>query len=1420
MLHQQISAFTRGLSADLEPEKINTESYRDMVNMVLKKRGAQMAASTITSDTLVPVTLTSGHEWIGEFACLATYGPQKETRDSVLVFTKDFVSGFCAIHLLDIGNHQLYKIYDDHQAPVRERWEPLNIHPEIDCYTHGDKNQYWAYWVDYQNPLRYIFLHVENPAVSDNSIAPYSVLYIPNENDLLYVQPLFPVDVLEVSGVRQTGGGLKAGGRHFTYRYYNTKSGAYSTFMPIGVAVPVIQDNTDVVTTNDLKGYGPGSTTPKSIVLTLHKSHFHHQYFDAVQLAVVEKIGTDVPVVKLLSPSKQDYGLANSNSEIVYTGNEKTTEITVGELTIEDAEILTGKTLQEQEGRLFIGNVKYRDTTVADPTEWSAETTVQELSVSVDPMIAEIAAGKGYYDERNNYLYRGYFRDEVYRFARIYFTKFGASSRPKPLDFSALSYDPNNHATTWQKNWSSTGTDWKFVTRECAEGSLFSANNEAIRALGLQLTGLNNHPSWAYGMAVVRSPRVKNILGQTPVVNAAAIKGNALALDWNSMQDTNYPAHFWLRSGGWDYDGQEDTFVPKVFAMGHTKHLVVADVPGTGNSNNRYFYLGWELDRTQYPNNQYSNPNQANSNLVFLFPLEFLANDNGIEQSGIQLDGSESIKIIDAVLLESFNAFRSNQYYDGVDAPSFILGKESRYMWTYSPKGKGSYFYHTHNPYTLLDPTMVAGLGVDVLNVAPADLIRIERGYMLSTGHSAKIITSSLSSDERLQHVKKINNLLTLTTDQTSNENNLWNSIDLRIPGTVINPRMIAAVLEVKNTVNGPNYLADPTWFVYDKYVNGTGNYSTLFPGAQIISDNAVEETLKINDLTTISLTAEENILCEPTSGVPIFVANIVKGLSDDRYGRTDLAEEFLFTGAYAPLSESQIEENTPISLNVWGGDAFITRNIIHLRNNAPLKDKAKFIAPEDFFDILGAFFPYSSSTLDQFVMKTSTYETFVEILDLWVESTINGHYIYRTENQYPNGVQLRDPNHTDFFTYPRYEYPLNKGVLTQNTAPLYLYNRGYSAENTDRLWFSQDLTERILSSIQSRIHHSHLHVLNSPENGFSRWKPLDYFDLVGNLGGITALRRDANRRLLAIQTDGVASLFIGRTLDQDASGLTISLNSGTVVGYAQYFSDNSKTFEAGSQHLKTVYETDKGFLVLDLKRKSVLVIGEKPQSVSEGLAQEVITQQLFPGKNGDSSEIFAAYDSVQKRVTFFRNTETGVVGISLLTSPTLFESRWDIPGIRLDGIITHGGETFAFVKDLTTDAITLRRLYEVGNTDTLLGKPYHASVKIALNNGQHRDMGKVLASVLVNSNRQPTSLSLAKSGDGSPGNLVTNKTDIPFTKNRHNLYIANDFVDVSGQRFRAPLIEISVVVESEPEPMEITSIIVNYRLDTRHYGL
>lgn len=1438
---QQINRFIQGLVTDHSEHFLDEKSYQDALNVILEERGGMLEAAVAKGDVNIPFTAAgTGQVLHAAFEVTATYTSDKEKRDSILFFTQNS-SGDGCIYLLDTTNDNYHLLFDYSQAPsspANDRIQKLNL-GTIDLFTYVDQLDHYAFWMDGKNPFRYIRLHVEDPSVVDNSLAPNSVLYIPNEADLLFVQRLWPGDMPYVEDSRPGEGSLPSAGYHFSTRFYNTETQKYSQWSLFTNAFPLIPDDPETTNTNEISGAVPGQATNKAIEVRVTKSHRHHRYYNAIQLAVVRQtggLGADAEVF-LLRPSEDFYGTVALESQFNYTGTEEVVAEDILNLTTEELQLLTSMTIEEVDGRIFIGYPKMWDLEHADPAAITARTIVAELPVPIDPMDNNLANGQGYYDEWNNYQYKGHFRGELYRYQRGYVNMFGMWSRPRTLDLSDAGnlYDNLDHANTWDRNWSSS-KDWKFADRQSQEGCILGLNGataDIIRPFGLRLSALDNHPDWAYGMAIFRLPRKKNILGQTPVINGVAYQGGGFMSDYSTLAATGeFTNYFYENPQGYDYDGTEDYFGPKLFSMGHAKHLTHALLQTGAVERAKFHYLAWErmgtkeygpsYDSVSYDANTY---NRRTSAFLFLYPLEYMANANGAYTMELGLEGSESLEVIDCVLLTSFNAYRQEGLVSGnpVSANNFKDGQLDKYVWLFSPKNHTAYYYaNGHNVGKLLKTGIASPTVADkVINVAPSS-IKLAGGYRFDFGHPEQPLDQAFSNDRSMQHIRFLMNGNRLTEQQVTDDQDLWNDINLAYPGLITGQRAIAAYVDLdeKISANSMSFIYDPTYFLWKHCVDGTPTValSTMFPNNTDIDDDAVYETRVATAFTDAEWNAVRddmgvNRMIDPGSTVPVYVANITKGLGDFRYGKPDKAQLGIYTGAYTTISQADIDGNVAKQLDVWGGDCYITRNIIHLHNNAPRKDAAEITDTGKHYIAIPA---TSTNYVARDGLKATAWQDMVEILDLWVESEVNGHYLYRPKDSYPTGIETRDADNTDYAGTPTYSYPTDKGLTPYVGAKRYFYHHGLSRENDLRFWTSKDVAERVVSEIPSRLHYSSQILLNNGITDIGRFLVNDRWDLTASLGPITRIKRMGDKQLAFVQEDGVGTVFVGKTMAESIDGSIISLTSGSAIGYAKYAEYNG---EAGAQSLDAVRFGDGQLLILDEERRRLFRY--YPNGAFKDISYGRVVSKLDDILDG-AGEVFGFYDPSQRRFGFVSQPQAESLvqsqGMTYLTSRQVFESPIALDsGIILKALVGNENNSYGFFNDGTTPKIV--RLYANPDSQVWLGSENKAFLEYVLNDpGPNRSESKVLQGVIVTSNIQPGSVDAFVEEDGNPSPQQI-ATEVLFNTVRHNSYIATEFVDQNGGgRLRDPNIRIRIHVSANATQFVMTEIITTYRLDVKKW--
>lgn len=1468
------------MGGDYDPEKQKSSQYREAMNMFMSQDGNVVALKYPGGDTLINHTLPVGQQWHQMWSCKATYGENKEVRDSIFLMSRNPSTGDGFLWILDSTTDRIYKIYDDTAQPdpymdglgieyPNDRRYKLLIGNEVDCLSIQDGDYNYAFWVDNTNPPRYVRLHVSDPTVEDNSVPGKSPLYVANEPDCLWMQRLWPGPPIAVIDVNDTGGSVLSGSYQFAYRYWNSDTRRYSCWSLITNELPIFEADINTNTSNTISGSAPLSKTSKSVTLYINRTgnsgnsiywndfgktppEYHPVIYNSIQLAVIRRSPTNLSsvTVELLRPSDLFY----QSESFVYTGNESVLISSEDELTIDGAEIEIAKTIEEDEGRIYLANIKYYDLEIPDVVV-QGETELGGLYANPDPFGLGVNRQIGYADPINVLNQRGYFREEVYRFGRTYMNKFGFFARPKPFDFSDPSnkYDPEDITNTWGKSWSKPGNpDWKFSDRQNAAASLVDyVSADYMSIFGMLILGINKHPSWARGMAIVRLPRKKNILGQSPVINGVAINGGAtwLGQDAVAFNSKSFSFNYFEEDNGlWDYNGKLDTYEPKMLSKGHAKHisylrrktsLNITDP--TAAALRRY---QWQRLVTKLQGNKVRGVSSATfatdtvyseldspletyqkeyPGILYMYPLEVLANMVGeYATDNVKLDGTEKIKIIDAMAFVGFNGFRDNSLFEGMtEEQDFESGNQSKYAWVFSTPNKGHHYYYYpngHNPGDLLNPS-----AANSIYQAPAGEIPISGGWKTTAAGQSHVSNKPLSRHEDLLHVKNINGLDALIKDQTVNDNDIWDGYRIPVSNPAVNTPSLAIQIPFDEGTTGDNTVKvvyDPTRFVYDKYT--TGGTQTLltdvFDVSETINVNAVTEDL-VSGSSDIKSDGDvvANTIIPNGSSIVLYIANILAGLDDDRYGPLNQSNGYIFTGFYTPITGYDAANDVSKNANVYGGDCYVTKLHAQVRTNgfriarSNVKDAANKL-PLAFDDT-----PFTTFDVS-YVDKVSGYRDYAEWITCWVESEVNGELLIRGKDQYPSGILGRQTANQNTNAFPKYEYPLS-GLPTYTEPMLYQYDFGGSAENDLKRWVGYDPTEVKISKFPARVVWSDVKVYQNPDSFFDKFLVLNYYDLSPAMGEINSILRSSTNKHIIVQDDGIAMIYIGRSLVEDADGKTISLGTGTVIGYATYLSDNHKSGgDIGGQFLRTSKRTGTGVAVFDNKRGKMVMVGEGMQDVTIAQVEDFINRNI--GQRYEqipAGGMMTLFDNINRRVIVYRQRIGNDYGKGLVYNYGFgaWEGGIDTGASAIKDLATSGQDVYAAVNinNLGSSVSSESRIIKLynGASDTLLGTR-RVSILLVINNQEHASRKKVVSSITIHASADPGTVRISTENNSG---VIFTSLPVTYSTKRGNVYIYNRFLSSGKDRIRGENIYIHIENENPEKGLVIHSVEAVYRIDT-----
>ena len=1250
--------FNKGLNKDIELKKQPNTTLREAINVDLTEEGnfgalTNMRGSKKIVDILETTVGVSEINILGAFDCIGLFNGQE--KPAIIYFVKVGTStAIDRIIAVDIEGIEDLKGNINpvaHQLYPNVNTTPLNFPSKgtVDAYFHREKKKNLVYFVDHVNPIRFIKVdQYANQTLKDITLRPKS-----------------PIDNI-VARHEEEGGDLLAGTYQFAFRYFNTDTLNHSTWSLFTNPFPVVKEKT---------GGKIGEKIGKKIILEVQKSTEGSDGFDAIQLAVVKNNdGSKLPqtLAFLLTPSTEWY---NNPFPIEYSGTENTTSVDISELVIEDSNVLTGKTIEQKDGHLFLGNVKFTDLSY-DPDNLPTFSNVITKQ-------NEIPSNNAFPD----YMVRSksYWREEVYRFGITYQDEFGNWAPPRPLDFSpfhkfkidtdssvdltvlSTSFNSATEETTitiktggpepvdygtltgiadaanfgdWigifpgvttsgitaeddrfklirvkpsgtdtlviRNKDSNTITvghkirqlygekgnhaqadvkDWKFPSREVPEYSLLDSNSNPT-AIGLTITGIKNHPSWAKAFAIVRLPRKKNIIFQIPQINTVAVEG-VITPGEHSFTDT---ANVVIQEG-WigdplntsqGYNMKEDHFAPKAHFKGVARNIVairkLTNVLGIDFHSPEYF--------VQRPNgiNERTTP-------PFLWGIVpgYIYNDNGDPFNDNAQDKATKLRVVDAVLWK--------QTFKGESRGQAII---------FDALDKGQYFYtrtgfikDNVNKIYFENIEDTKGFNTDWKEVG-IDL-PIQRFVLNDTGG---LLIDHNWTNGIFKNIKKFGTGTQLSINQGKHPS---------IPGGTIfgEPVENQRGLVIKLSKELPD-------FTFTAFKNRQDLSYAIFPidyrNTDVYQDSTKTATIQVFDgLTGLTFAAAGGSVKEIAAGAngayvgAAFILNGIVGLGDDRYGSFDVSQDYIFTGAYYKFKGTEVADNTPIDIDVFGGDCFISRATIKVNNSTsriirygPAQTDSNFAS-----GFVGGII---------FAHKTGSSVDRVEILDFYVESEVNAGY-QAQENVFPENQDIGIANYKKNHTYD--------------------YNPGYSIGNKNKIFPSQDKSDDTTTHFPARIVFSDKKILQSNIIGFNRFRALSLKDLEETFGDITKIIRSKDGNMYVLQEGAVRYLPVSREIIEYQSGETKELRTASAV-----IGDVSRyiTTERGCQHIRTVKRGTNFIYFADARHKKVLrfTTGSPLETISDKGMYDYFFDKLSRKEDIPEHALMGGYDNNREEYWLF----------------------------------------------------------------------------------------------------------------------------------------------------------------------------------------
>ena len=720
---------------------------------------------------------------------------------------------------------------------------------------------------------------------------------------------------------------------------------------------------------------------------------------------------------------------------------------------------------------------------------------------------------------------------------------------------------------------------WKFAGRGRGYPLLDESSN--VQAIGLQLTGLTNHPSWARGGVIVRQPRKKNILGQALHVPGMA----AMACVTNGVDPKGT-----RRDIDNDQGDTVNTYLPKNFLLG-----AVRDVRPQLN-----FEDDDANDMLVQPAKYTLSDGHA---LLWVQHPDYMFNYKGEPAATLDTELIKGIDIVDAVMFKRDNiVWRTKEFGGGNPAPTtkfagggLFGGGPSAITPIPLPEEAIDRYYATswYEYYHRVHTYFSIGVGgllsyyakslLSVISFVSAELtdpyddvnnVTVDAIQTFALGHPRYQFSAPPDPNGVYRDVRFWGGGLELSRQQQSNPSV---AVNQGFSGLFENQRGIL----VKTSARIPDFTSIYVQGLFDpSFVN----YLPDMPsGEQPATNRAINLNTHLNDqyidkpVEFETWPADQDLYYDEhhTGG---FILNLVRGLGDDRYGRKEDIARWQSTGTTFTLTPQQVEDNEPLNLEVWGGDCFVTKYRQKVNSGMIMPQPHRQFNVAEGLDPatpIGEYIDDLYGMTSNWGIKSGCFDKHIQVLEYFVESEINTAYRAQ-EGIYP-----------DEDTYPAKESSFDKSWL-------YPYNRGYSAQPTHKS-FRQRLEncDDNNGEYPARRHISDKKIYQAEDigltnvEGFDRWRVLSTSDADESMGSITKLIDNGGGYIYTLQERGVRYDPVNRDVVQLGEANQLLTGFSPIGGGGAYMLDDS-----GCQHIRSVKQGRGVAHFYDAINRRVMAIG------------------------------------------------------------------------------------------------------------------------------------------------------------------------------------------------------------------------------------
>jgi len=1147
--------FSKGVNTDVDKQILPPNFATDIQNLELVGDGEFFALRNIAGTTKVEdIINVASTEFLGVFETL--YAIDGVNTKCLTIFTATDSVNF-KIYCYDTENDNLYTLYTETISG-----DYLTADRIIDAVRFAENGIDILYFTDYYNEIRQLrceILDSNNPP----TLSEYD----------LSLQKRGANGIISLTSIT-TGGSLITGSYQFAYRMVDPDTKRFTKWSSLTNPIHVyVKDGG-----RELSYAGIGLPSDKKITITIAPTTEETDNFDYFQLAVVENI---FPIKESATTAVLLQIEANASlTSYVYSSNTKIGTIPIEDIVVDQAPLETVKTLTAKQNRLMLGNIKYRE------LEYDNGDPIVTGTVLVQTTDNDLTN-----PEEHSHFYRGYFRDEVYRFGIVYFDKYGNKSPVKTLDMSGIIGNTIENGQI----------DMKFPSRDESPGSWTILNsNSKVRNLGLSLT-IQNHPSWAIGFEIVRCKRKKKILFQTPVIPMANVEGSGALKSYPSsvytgVDDTDRTDYTDAKPMTTD-----NVLVPKNLFRPELRSITKRTSSDTATDVIYSSLTGARFSLRLKGEAIYTF--QPTYNYACIFPQPTMYGDEPFHFSG-----NEKLETIDYCKTKVYIHDYTDTYNDGESLQGDCM--KTKITGTFHALDDDSYYFSSGHSKAINDLTNSGGNNNHVENQI------VDYAFIDNLGEGVVLGGEKVLQYEELQ-TEGINSF-------GYKPNTLKMGV-VKLKDTWYDETSCARTF---NGYDGVDYDATTNSNVFTtqtlkhepyKTTQGTlsGGYYTNSLVTEYDGTNGPHNNVIQNRGTWSGSSFVQQIR----------IVNVVNGeIGDNRYGDVDDLHEFISTGKKYVFTGTEVADNTAIPVDVWGGDCFVSYHFFKvadscysitnvLKQNYVYTDKQGTAARlRDKWNNTLFCWPTDANPNTRLMLPVAL-EKVGQYLQVILESEYNGRAM--------DYDSVKADSYASVNSVSVLEAPDEASIKTPLT---YKYNINLSKQNDQKVYFPKPTYTFTQNDFGARVHYSDQKIYNSDQMGFDTFRVLNFLDLEEKYGNLTKLALGGDQ-LYAIQQRGVWELPVGVSQIEQTDAGTLSVGTGEVFGRQRPIDLNR-----GGQHLRGVLETGSTVYVVDNINKAAYALGGQELKNISDMGYSSKFRTLFADTIPEN-EILSIYDPIRKEI-------------------------------------------------------------------------------------------------------------------------------------------------------------------------------------------